>query len=104
MAKKISDLTAETEFANTDSFVFVDQSAGVDKRITGDDLRNTVTGNPSNILALAGQSADPANPSAGNATIWVSDGTGSGAAGDVMSKINVAGTVKTVTLIDYSGA
>jgi hypothetical protein len=35
---------------------------------------------------------------------WVSDGTGSGDAGDVMMKINVAGTVKTVTIVDYSAA
>jgi len=48
-------------------------------------------------------SADPSNPATGESVMWVSDGTGSGDAGDVMVKINVGGTTKTVTLIDYSG-
>jgi len=47
-------------------------------------------------------SADPSDPSDGNSVQWVSDGTGSGDAGDVMMKINVGGTTKTVTLVDYS--
>ena len=47
-------------------------------------------------------SADPADPSAGNTVQWVSDGTASGDAGDVMMKINVGATVKTVTLVDFS--
>lgn len=47
-------------------------------------------------------SSDPADPSVGETVQWVSDGTGSGDAGDVMIKINVGGTVKTTTLIDYS--
>jgi len=47
-------------------------------------------------------SSDPADPSAGNSAQWVSDGTGAGDAGDVMVKINVGGTTKTATLIDYS--
>ena len=47
-------------------------------------------------------SSDPTDPDAGNSVQWVSDGTGSGDAGDVMMKINVAGTTKTVTLIDFS--
>jgi hypothetical protein len=47
-------------------------------------------------------SADPADPAAGRFVQWVSDGTGSGDAGDVMIKINVGGTVKTSTLIDFS--
>jgi hypothetical protein len=49
-------------------------------------------------------SADPTDPDAGNSVQWVSDGTGSGDAGDVMMKINVTGTVKTVTIVDYSAA
>jgi len=47
-------------------------------------------------------SSDPSDPGAGNSVQWVSDGTGSGDAGDVMMKINVGGTTKTVTLVDYS--
>ena len=47
-------------------------------------------------------SSDPVDPSPGNSVQWVSDGSGSGDAGDVMMKINVGGTVKTTTLVDYS--
>jgi hypothetical protein len=47
-------------------------------------------------------SSDPANPDPGHSVQWVSDGTGSGDAGDVLMKINVGGTTKTVTLVDYS--
>ena len=47
-------------------------------------------------------SSDPLDPDAGNSVQWVSDGTGSGSAGDVMIKINVGGTTKIATLVDYS--
>ena len=49
-------------------------------------------------------SSDPADPDAGNSVQWVSDGTGSGDAGDVLLKVNVAGTTKIITLIDWSVA
>lgn len=47
-------------------------------------------------------STDPDDPDDGNSVTWVSDGMGSGNPGDVMIKINVGGTVKTVTLVDFS--
>jgi hypothetical protein len=47
-------------------------------------------------------SADPSDPVAGQSVIWMSDGTGSGDNGDIMIKVNVGGTVKTATLLDYS--
>ncbi len=47
-------------------------------------------------------SADPDDPDDGKTVQWVSDGTGAGDPGDVMMKINVGGTVKTITLVDYS--
>jgi hypothetical protein len=53
-------------------------------------------------LAQTPLSADPSNPAAGDSVMWVSDGTGSGDAGDVMLKINVAGVTKTITLVDFS--
>ena len=49
-------------------------------------------------------SSDPADPDPGNSVQWVSDGTETGDAGDVMMKINVGGTTKVITLIDYSVA
>lgn len=46
--------------------------------------------------------AEPSNPTPGTSVQWVSDGTGSGNAGDLMMKINVGGVVKTTTLVDFS--
>ena len=46
---------------------------------------------------------DPPDPGEGSATIWMSDGTGSGDDGDIMIKITAGGTTKTGTLIDFSG-
>jgi hypothetical protein len=53
-------------------------------------------------LEQAFLAADPADPPSGSSVQWVSDGTGSGDAGDVMMKINVGGTVKTITVVDWS--
>ena len=39
---------------------------------------------PHTVLKISESSSDPANPAEGNASIWVSDGTGSGDDGDVM--------------------
>jgi len=47
-------------------------------------------------------SSDPADPWNGNSVQWVSDGTWSGDAWDVMMKINIGGTTKITTLVDYS--
>jgi len=57
-----------------------------------------------NAQKLDFRSSDPSDPGSNQAVQWVSDGTGSGAAGDVMMKINSGGTVKTVTLIDFSAS
>jgi len=54
------------------------------------------------ILKLKEQSADPADPPNGETTLWMSDGTGSGDAGDLMMKITVGGVTKTIILVDYS--
>ena len=80
-------------------------------------LNITSTGNvgigtttPDTKLQVAGAitqqplSSDPADPDAGNSVQWVSDGTGTGDAGDVLLKVNVGGTTKIITLIDYSVA
>lgn len=49
-------------------------------------------------------STDPDDPPANGFVLWQSDGTGSGADGDIMVKItDSGGTTKTATLIDYSG-
>ena len=52
--------------------------------------------------ALKALAADPSDPPSGESVMWMSDGTGAGDAGDIMMKINVGGTTKTITLVDYS--
>lgn len=47
-------------------------------------------------------SADPTNPSEGQAVMWMSDGTGAGDDGDIMVKVTAGSTTKTITLIDFS--
>lgn len=53
-------------------------------------------------VRLLEKSADPSNPSEGNAVIWMSDGTGTGDDGDIMIKVTAGGSTKTATLIDFS--
>lgn len=55
-------------------------------------------------LTMSALAADPADPADGDSVQWVSDGTGAGDAGDVMMKITVGATTKTVTLVDFSVA
>lgn len=45
---------------------------------------------------------EPASPLTSRSVIWVSDGTGYGDAGDLCAKINVGGTSKAITMIDWS--
>ena len=52
-------------------------------------------------LRLTSQSVDPADPPDGESYIWLSDGTGSGDAGDVLIKSTVSGTTKTAILLPY---
>jgi len=47
---------------------------------------------------------EPADPSDGDSVFWHSNGTGAGDAGDFMMKTNIGGTVKTITLVDFSAA
>jgi hypothetical protein len=48
-------------------------------------------------------SSDPDDPPAGGWVMWQSDGTGSGADGDLMVKVtDTGGTTKTTTLVDFS--
>ena len=92
--------------------VMIGDSAWSDGTTTGDlAIQGNVgigTTDPDTKLHVAGAitqqplSSDPADPDAGNSVQWVSDGTGTGDAGDVMLKVNVGGTTKIITLIDYS--
>ena len=55
-------------------------------------------------ISLLPVSVDPEDPPVGACVFWVSDGTDSGDAGDIMVKITVGETTKTVTLVDFSEA
>tara|TARA_R100001244_G_scaffold87987_1_gene67159 strand:- start:1157 stop:1897 length:741 start_codon:yes stop_codon:yes gene_type:complete len=55
-------------------------------------------------LGLLEKSADPANPANGAATLWLSDGTGAGADGDVLIKVTTGlATASYADAVDYNG-
>jgi hypothetical protein len=56
------------------------------------------------LLRLRPLSSDPSDPDDGHSVMWLSDGTGSGDAGDLMVKIKIGATTKTITLIDWSAS
>lgn len=58
---------------------------------------------PASTVKVKEASSDPANPSEGEAVIWMSDGTGTGDDGDILIKITAGGVTKTATLVDFSG-
>lgn len=53
-------------------------------------------------LELMERSSDPPAPLEGNAIVWMSDGTGKGADGDVLIASTVSGITKYKLLFDYS--
>lgn len=79
--------------ALTDTPVFIARDAGGPIQLGGN-------GRP--VVYHAELSADPDDPEDGSYAVWLSDGLGSGDAGDVMVKITSGGTTKTVTLVDFS--
>ena len=57
----------------------------------------------STLVKLLEQSADPAEPGEGEAIIWMGDGTGYGADGDVLIASKVAGATKKAILFVHAG-
>jgi len=53
-------------------------------------------------IQFQNRAADIPEVPAGSFAIWMSNGTGSGDAGDIMAEVNVAGVTKVITLIDFS--
>lgn len=53
-------------------------------------------------LQLSSRDSDPSDPADGESVIWLSDGTEAGDGGDLMVKITVGETTKTITLVDFS--
>ena len=94
-----SQLLMDLQVGGSSKFV-VDNAGNVGIGTTAPDTKLQVAG----AITQQPLSSDPADPDAGNSVQWVSDGTGTGDAGDVMLKVNVGGTTKVITLIDYSVA
>lgn len=54
-------------------------------------------------LGLIARSSDPSNPANGESVVWMSDGTGTGSAGDILMKTTKAdGTTKTINVTKFS--
>ncbi len=53
-------------------------------------------------LSTVELSADPPDPPEGQCVLWQSDGTGSGADGDIMIKITAGGGTKTASFIVFA--
>ena len=94
-----SQLLMDLQVGGSSKFV-VDNAGNVGIGTTAPDTKLQVAG----AITQQPLSSDPADPDAGNSVQWVSDGTGTGDAGDVLLKVNVGGTTKVITLIDYSVA
>ena len=93
-----SDKAAEVIRANSSQTAnlteWQDSSGNVGDFITSEQVRG---GNA--------RSSDPSDPATNSHVIWQSDGTGSGADGDILMKItDSGGTTKTATLVDFSAA
>ena len=98
-ASQTANLT-EWEDSSGSAMTVIDAEGNVGIGTTAPDTKLHVTG----AVTQEPLSSDPADPDAGNSVQWVSDGTGTGDAGDVLLKVNVGGTTKVITLIDYSVA
>jgi len=89
-----------------DSYLDFEEFAGIVLRSSLDNKgRGTLNaiGIYQNVARYRTQSSDPADPPAGEAVQWVSDGTGTGDEGDVLYKItDSTGTTKIITLVDFS--
>jgi hypothetical protein len=66
---------------------------------TGADVNGILTLDGLNLLE---RSADPTEPSEGQSVIWMSDGTGKGADGDILIASQAGGVTKWTTLFDHS--
>jgi hypothetical protein len=53
-------------------------------------------------LTLRELSSDPDDPDEGAFVIWMSDGSDTGDAGDILIKVTSSSTTKTITLVDFS--
>ena len=89
---------ASTHIATEDD-EFV-RKADISDALGGDVEFDSVT---LDFLSLTGLSSDPDNPSTGNAVMWISDGTSSGNAGDLIIKTNVSGVIYTDKLNTPTG-
>ena len=97
----VLNVTAENtsgNIMNIDSKLVMDYLGNVGIGTTAPDTKLDVAG----AITTRELSSDPADPDEGANVQWQSDGTGSGDDGDILVKINVGGTVKITTLVDFS--
>ena len=78
--------------------VVAQNPAGFGADLTGVETAARLSG----ALRLLSTQAEPTDPAASGAVLWLSNGTGAGDAGDLMIKINIGSVVKTGTIVDYS--
>lgn len=102
MAKTISAIPDELAAVTGADLVEVSEKTGTDTYATRKWAPGSMANQNADQPVQTALSADPPDPDPGRAVEWLSDGTQSGDAGDKMMKINVGGTVKTITVIDYS--
>jgi len=60
-----------------------------------------VDGDEIDFIAYTALSADPSDPADGESVTWLSDGTESGNAGDLMMKITVGAITRTKTVVEF---
>lgn len=102
MARKISAIPDVLAAVTGEDLVEVSEKTGTDTYETRKWAPGSMANQDADQPIQTALSADPPDPDPGQAVEWLSDGTQSGDPGDKMIKINVGGTVKTITLVDFS--
>jgi len=92
------------EHGGSDILAKFNLNSSVDLYHNGSETFKTINGGCAitGSLAIQERSSDPDNPAEGSCIIWMSDGTESGSDGDIMVKITVGDTTKTITMVDFS--
>lgn len=106
----LGDVTNDAQLKRSagDIDTFTEKSNPVDNDIVLlEDSANSFAKRKAKVSKLKGvnlefRSTDPDNPPSGESVLWISDGTASGSAGDVLMKITVGSTTKTFVLVQFN--